>query len=874
LITLLLSLAVSSLRIHIATGNIALEPLKITDKNQPHNSVPPNVPHQGAIDKDLNGIQDSLEALAHQMRSTNDSAVVPVVITLHQPVANQDVDWFKALGGQVTHIYKHVTHGFAGELPVANLLQFASFEKDRLSIVEYDAPINYHLDVSVPMVRTRPLVWNSYGYLGSPNMSIAILDTGIDDSHPDVGPFGDQNLSRKIVGWHDATIDGAVTPQDYGEHGTHVAGIAAGAGAANTLQGADNIQTTFTSRLPQVGYGYMDYIDVKTPGTIRLNLTWTGSNNVLLRLYNPDGSWTKQTSGTTSPLVLTHTTNNTAYPIGRYGVLVGNLGGLSGTPFSCLETYPYQGLDDGYNLFAGVAPNSKLVGVKVFSNSGSGVVSTLIAGMDWVIENKLTYNIVVASMSVSLQNGATDTTLDLKADSLAQNGIVTVVSAGNDFPYYTVASPGTAAYVMTVAATNDQNGITDYSSNGDTGKNEYGLIKPDIAAPGGSFLAEFGNKILSVDSNDMDAAYTGQADRDPNDYQQMAGTSMAAPHVSGLAALIAQALGSWNWTFEEVLKVKMVIGMTAFETQSGEEANQPELNRGGKDSKEGYGRISADAAIEAVTMTYNIGELASSTFGSDPADKKVWARQRLAVPSSGDYDLYLYSDTPDAYGQPIILQKSINASVGAEEAITYVPPVSGAGYIVAKWVEGNGSFSLQTTSEPVQDISVVSVTSSPNMVYAGEPVVVTVKAANNGGTSESFNVTANFENVTFGILGDIGTIEVMNLESGSNTSLVFTWNTANAAPFVSYAIEVEADVLENETNVVDNISVGGPVRVRLQGDVNDNGIVNIVDLAIVARVYMTEETDPDFEPEFDLDHNGIIDILDLAIIGRNYGRTA
>jgi len=60
------------------------------------------------------------------------------------------------------------------------------------------------------------------------------------------------------VGWYDATSDGASAPQDFGEHMTHVLGIAAGTGMAKNLQGAGNITTKFTDIFPQSGYGYLD----------------------------------------------------------------------------------------------------------------------------------------------------------------------------------------------------------------------------------------------------------------------------------------------------------------------------------------------------------------------------------------------------------------------------------------------------------------------------------------------------------------------------------------------------------------------------------------------------------------------------------------
>jgi subtilisin family serine protease len=779
--------------------------------------VQPIIRHVDAIDRDFDGIQDSLETRISQ-GDMNGSAVLPVVVTLYSPVVKQDLDYFMKLGGRVTHVYRYVTYGFAGVIPAVNITAFANLEGGKLAIIEYDAAIRCHLDVSVPLIRARPIVWNSYGYMGSPNHSIAIIDTGIDDSHPDVGPYGDLNFSRKIVGWYDATPDGSPTPEDYGEHGTHVAGIAAGTGMANSLQGPGSIETTFTYVLPSAGWGYMDNIDVMNPGVIELNCSWDGSNEVLLGLYNPAGERVASTGGRIQPLILTYNTTNTSYPTGRYGVLVANLAGPSDTPFSCREKYPYQGLNDGYNLITGVAPNSKLVGVKVFDNTGSGTMSTVMAGMDWVIENRMKYNIVVASMSIGLEDGATDTTLDHKADTMVQYGIVTVVSAGNDFPNYTIGSPGTAAYVITVAATNDQNGITSYSSNGDPSKNEYGLIKPDIAAPGGTFYAEFGNRIVSADSNDVDAGYTGYLDRNADDYQQMAGTSMSTPHVSGLSALIIQALSRWNWTLEEALKVKMIISMTAFETQRGEKSNDPPLNRGGKDSVEGYGRVSVDAAIEAVTMSHIPGEAANGTLGPGPSDKKVWARKvslstgatyrfNLSVPEGADYDLYLYDGNPDEYGQPVVLVKSVNASEGGVESFQYAPSYSGTHFIVVKWVSGSGLFNLESTVKR-HDVA-VNIKVSPLAAPSGQPIDINVTVENLGDFPEFFNVTVYADRNIGDLHIDIGN-ETVFLDVGNSTVLEFVWNTTDV-PYGTYWITAEALLQEdnNLTNNIDRAMVGG-----------------------------------------------------------------
>ena len=837
--------------------------------------VPPIIYHPNAMDKNFDKIQDSLETMISPIVS-NKSALLPVVVTLNNPAKSGDLDLFMTFGGQVTDVYQYITHGFAGVIPAHSIKSFAHSEGENLCIIEYDTPVRYHLDVSVPLIRARPTVWNTYGYTGSPNHSIAIIDSGIDDSHLDLGPYQNLNFSRKIVGWYDATPDMTATPEDYCEHGTHCAGIAAGTGDANSLQESGSATTTWTYTLSGLrrGQGYIHYgFDVLNPGLITLTCMWTSHNTVFLQLRDVTGNYLlNETSGKQKPLVLTYN----AAESGRYRPVVGVAGGGLGSGyFSLRETYPYQGRNDSYNLFTGVAPTSKLVGVKVFDNTGSASSSTVYAGMDWVIANKQIYNITVASMSIGLENGGTDTTFDQKADTMVENGIVTCVSAGNDYPDYTVGSPGTAAYVITVAATNDENGITSYSSNGDIAKNEYELIKPDVAAPGGSTGA--GNLIISADSNDVDWEYSSQSDFTANDYQQMLGTSMSAPHVSGLAALMVDALSGWGWTKDEALKVKMIICMTAFEVQSGESTNQPPLNRGEKDGKEGYGRVCADAAIEAVTMNYTVGELANETLGSNSSDKRVWARQvalsagtdyefRLSVPSGADYDLYLYNGSSDSYGQPVILAKSVDASSGAEEAIWYTPSCSDTYYVLVRWVSGTGEFNL-TSTVVKHDVAVVGVTPSATEVYAGEMVDIDVVVENEGDVAETFSVTAYYDEFV------IDTRMVTSLAPNTCTSLTLTWNTTDVSP-ASYTISATADPVLAETDLTDNSFVDGTVSVDIP-DLNEDGIVDILDFYVVTVAFGTMPGMKNWDPRADVaEPFGLIDGRDIVVIFDHFGQTS
>jgi len=171
------------------------------------------------------------------------------------------------------------------------------------------------------------------------------------------------------------------------------------------------------------------------------------------------------------------------------------------------------------------------------------------------------------------------------------------------------------------------------------------------------------------------------------------------------------------------------------------------------------------------------------------------------------------------------------------------------------------------------DVAVISVTSSDTQAYVGEIVNITVVAENQGSFTETFNVTAIYENVTLGILGTIGTQEIIDLAPQQNVTLTFSWNTTDMQPCVNYTIKAEASTVPDEIQTSDNTFIDGKVKVKIIGDINGDGVIDIVDLTIAGMAYGSFEGDPEYDPEADLNKDGHIDMRDLAVIGRNYGKT-
>ncbi|WP_406273940.1 S8 family serine peptidase [Actinacidiphila glaucinigra] len=177
----------------------------------------------------------------------------------------------------------------------------------------------------------------------------------------------------------------------------------------------------------------------------------------------------------------------------------------------------------------GVAPGADLVVGKVLGNRGEGQESWVIGGMEWAAR---TEHAKVVNMSLGSSEPSDGT--DLMSQSLnalsAETGTLFVVSAGNSgrgATPYTIGSPAVADAALTVGAVGASDDLANFSSVGPRVGDEG--LKPDLTAPGVDVLA-------------ARSQYAGQGE---GPYTTMSGTSMAAPHVTGAAVLLAQRHPDW-----------------------------------------------------------------------------------------------------------------------------------------------------------------------------------------------------------------------------------------------------------------------------------------------------------------------------------------
>ncbi len=325
----------------------------------------------------------------------------------------------------------------------------------------------------------------------------AVLDSGIDAAHPHFALYSNLVLSKPLAHRNFVTrlTDADATVDAFG-HGTHVAGIIAGAWPVPPSE---------------------ETVEQPPPDP---NAATVGNKPVVLR-----------------------TARNEA--------------GAEERSLAALPT------------IAGMAPRCKLLSMRVLDDAGTGQVSWVIDALD-EIQRLNDYGRTIVIHGVNLSIGYNfdakwfacgQSPLCVEVDRLVRSGVVVVAAAGNSGYGYvntaftnawamglpmTINDPGNADLAITVGSTHKdaphRYGISYFSSKGPTGD---GRMKPDLVAPGERIVSCASAQSRRPATVGTAAGGTTTATPNAYTYKEDSGTSMAAPHVSGLVAAFLSIRGEY-----------------------------------------------------------------------------------------------------------------------------------------------------------------------------------------------------------------------------------------------------------------------------------------------------------------------------------------
>ena len=188
------------------------------------------------------------------------------------------------------------------------------------------------------------------------------------------------------------------------------------------------------------------------------------------------------------------------------------------------------------DAFKGMAPDTRLIALKVLNRNGLGKDSAVLRALEYAVNpdgDPVTDDAVdIINMSLSsLSIGTIDHPVTVAVEAAIAAGVVCVVAAGNrgEEGRATITAPGNAPRAVTVGASNGVNELADFSSQGPSGSIDalsepYFGLKPDLLAPG----------------VDIESTWPGGG------YRLQSGTSMAAPYITGAAARVLEQYPDWT----------------------------------------------------------------------------------------------------------------------------------------------------------------------------------------------------------------------------------------------------------------------------------------------------------------------------------------
>lgn len=186
--------------------------------------------------------------------------------------------------------------------------------------------------------------------------------------------------------------------------------------------------------------------------------------------------------------------------------------------------------------YKGISPNANILALKVLGEDGNGNSSDVLAGIQWVIDNKEKYNIKIMNLSIGTDNNSPNDPLILAVEKAWDLGVIVTIAAGNNGPdRQSISSPAISRKIITVGSSDDDNKATIWGNNlvnfSGRGPTPECIIKPDVVSPGVNIVSCL-SKSKSINKRKSKVV--------EENYVSLSGTSMSTPIVSGAIALLLE----------------------------------------------------------------------------------------------------------------------------------------------------------------------------------------------------------------------------------------------------------------------------------------------------------------------------------------------